>query len=204
MKLPGCYGRRRAKSILAIVGILVVVTLSVSGSAWAAGGGDGHDAEAKGWQKTDWYRVMNFAVLAIGLFLLLRKPVAQALSNRIKGIAEELKDLEGRKATVEKQLADYNDKLALLDKEAEKIIADYIQQGEEAKVRILKEAQSAAEKLKDQAHKNIEHEFKRARSELQEEIVEKALAKAEQVIKDQISDQDQDRLVNEYLDKVVA
>ena len=178
--------------------------MSVSGSAWAAGGGDGHDAEAKGWQKTDWYRVMNFAVLAIGLFLLLRKPVAQALSNRIKGIAEELKDLEGRKATVEKQLADYNDKLALLDKEAEKIIADYIQQGEEAKVRILKEAQSAAEKLKDQAHKNIEHEFKRARSELQEEIVEKALAKAEQVIKDQISDQDQDRLVNEYLDKVVA
>ena len=83
-------------------------------------------------------------------------------------------------------------------------MAEYARQGEEAKARILKEAQSAADKLKEQAHKNIANEFEQAKLTLQAEIVEKALAKAETLIKDQISAKDQDRLVDEYLEKVVA
>jgi phenylacetate-coenzyme A ligase PaaK-like adenylate-forming protein len=42
-----------------------------------------------------------------------------------------------------------------------------VKQGEDAKVRILKEAEAAAEKLKEQASKNIEHEFLQAKAELQ-------------------------------------
>jgi F-type H+-transporting ATPase subunit b len=178
----------------------------------ATEGGEGGHAQASGeshgggihWQKTDGYRVFNFAILAIGLFLLLRKPMSQALRNRIKGIRSELESLENRKAEVEKQLADYNAKLSELDKESEQIVADYIRQGEEAKVRILKEAQSAADKLKEQAQKNIAYEFEQAKLTLQAEIVGKALAKAETLIRDQISDKDQNRLVDEYLEKVVA
>ena len=33
---------------------------------------------------------MNFSVLAIGLFLVLKKPVSQALGGRIQGIKEQL------------------------------------------------------------------------------------------------------------------
>ncbi|MGD8835574.1 MAG: ATP synthase F0 subunit B, partial [Desulfobacteraceae bacterium] len=109
-----------------------------------------------------------------------------------------------RKAEVEKQLHQYNTKLATLDKEAEQVIAEYIRQGEEAKARILKEAESAADKLEEQAKKNIENEFKQAKEELQAEIVEKALVRAEQAVKEKISAQDQERLVDEYLAKVVA
>ena len=39
---------------------------------------------------------------------------------------------------------------------------------------------------------------------MQIDIVEKALSKAEKIIADRISDADQGRLVDEYLDKVVA
>lgn len=172
-------------------------------SAEAEQGGGGH-AEAAGWVKTDWYRVMNFGVLAIALFLLLRKPAAQALNNRVKGISEELQDLEARKDVAEKQLAEYTAKLTGLDQEAEQIVQEYIRQGEEAKARILKEAEASAEKLKEQARKNIDYEFEQARLSLQKTITEKALAKAEQIIKQQITPDDQDRLVDEYLDKVVA
>jgi F-type H+-transporting ATPase subunit b len=169
----------------------------------AHGGGHG-EAHSKPWMKTDTAKVLNFAVLAIGLFLVLRKPVSQALSDRIKGIKEELEDLETRKAEVERQLAEYNTKLATLDEEADKVITEYIRQGEEAKARILKEAESAADKLEEQAKKNIENEFKQAKENLQAEIVEKALVKAEQMVKEKISTEDQDRLVDEYLAKVVA
>jgi F-type H+-transporting ATPase subunit b len=159
---------------------------------------------SKGWLATDTYKVMNFAVLAIGLFLLLRKPTAQALNSRIKGIKDQLDELETKKKTAEKQLAEYNRKFTQLEQEAEKLIEDYIRQGNEAKARIIDEAKKAAEKLEEQAQRNIEHEFKQAKVKLQEEILDKALVKTEEIIKNKITAQDQEKLVDEYLEKVVA
>jgi F-type H+-transporting ATPase subunit b len=153
---------------------------------------------------TDTYRVMNFAVLAIGLFLVLRKPVAQALGGRIQGIKEQLDELEEKKKAAEAKLVEYDAKMAALDKEAEAMLAEYVKQGEDAKARILEEAEAAAEKLKEQASKNIEYEFLQAKTELKAHIVEKALAKAEAIIKEKINSEDQDKLVDEYLEKVVA
>jgi F-type H+-transporting ATPase subunit b len=207
MKIPGCCGKKQMRSALAMLAIVAsIFVVGLTPAFGSGGGGEGEHGEVHSppWLKTDTAKVLNFAVLAIGLFLVLRKPVAQALSDRIKGIKEELEDLETRKAEVEKQLAEYDTKLATLDKEAEQIIAEYIRQGEEAKARILKEAESAADKLEEQAKKNIENEFKQAKAELQAEIVEKALVKAEQAVKEKISAEDQERLVDEYLAKVVA
>ena len=88
--------------------------------------------------------------------------------------------------------------------ESESIIAEYIRQGNEAKARILKEAESAAIKLEEQAKRNIQNEFDSAKKRLQQDIFEKALVKAEEIIKKSITAEDQNRLVDEYLDKVVA
>jgi F-type H+-transporting ATPase subunit b len=164
----------------------------------------GDDAHGPGWVKTDTYRLLHFIVLAGGLFFLLRKPVSNALSARVNGIEEQLSDLESQKAAAEKQLAEYNQKFSQLEKEAEKIMAEYVRQGEEAKVRILKEAEDAAEKLKIQAQKTIESEFQNARDDLRNEVLDKALAKAEEIIKGQIGAEDQEKLVDEYLAKVVV
>jgi F-type H+-transporting ATPase subunit b len=112
--------------------------------------------------------------------------------------------LEARKKDAEKELAEYNQKFALLEQETEKLVAEYIRQGNEAKARILEEAEQAAEKLEDQARRNIEHEFQQAKLKLQEDILENALVKAEELIKSKITAEDQDKLVDEYLNKVVA
>ena len=163
-----------------------------------------HETKSKGWVATDTYKVMNFAVLAIGLFLLVRKPVSQALNSRISGIKEQLSELEEKKQAAEKQLAEYTEKLSSLEKETEKLIEDYIRQGNQAKSRIIDEAKKAAEKLEEQARRNIDHEFKQAKLELQQEILEKALEKSEEILKNKITAKDQEKLVDEYLDKVVA
>lgn len=201
MKLPVFKCKHRClKMSVALICTLALVGLA--GIAWAASGGG--EQGSKGWVATDTFKVMNFAVLAIGLFFLLRKPVSKALSDRIQGIKDQLSELEVRKKEAEAELARYNEKLQQLDKEAQKLIAQYIQQGEDAKAKIIKEAEISAQKLEEQARRNIEHEFKKTREKLQEEVLEKALAKAEEMIKTRISDKDQVRLVDEYLDKVVA
>jgi F-type H+-transporting ATPase subunit b len=202
MKFPGFkrgFGHRRSWTILS--GVIVVLLCISFGTAMAASGEDGG---SKGWGKLDWFRLMNFAALVAVLVYFLRKPISQALSSRIKGIQERLESLEAQKAEAEKQLAQYNDKLSQLESEAEKIVQGYIKQGNEAKAKILKEAQATAEKLQAQARRNIEHEFGKAKKELQREVVEKSLVKAEQTLKKEITVKDQDKLVDEYLNKVVA
>jgi F-type H+-transporting ATPase subunit b len=199
MKSSGYKGKQRIKNCFHISAAVALAVVGMTiGSAWAAGEGGVH------WQDTDWFRIMNFAVLAAAIYVLLRKPVSQALNGRIKGIVQELEELEARKQSIEKQLSEYDARMAMLDKEAETILAEYQRQGEEAKARILREAEAAADKLKEQAGKNIEYEFKQARLALQEGLMEKALARAEQLIAEKITPDDQNRLVNEYLDKVVA
>ena len=204
MKVP-LISRKRSQTKWAIPLVVAALLLFGVTVAFAASDAGGHgEAAHKGWVSTDTYRVMNFAVLFIGLFLILKKPVAQALGGRIQGIKEQLEELEEKKKAAEAQLAEYDTKMAALDKEAEALLAEYVKQGEDAKARILKEAEAAAEKLKEQASKNIEHEFQQAKADLKAEIVEKALAKAEAIIKEQINSDDQDKLVDEYLEKVVA
>ena len=193
--------RRPAKIKTVVVCCMAVLLFFYMGTALGSSGGEGG---VKHWEITDTARVMNFSVLAIGLFLLLRKPLSQALSARIEGIKNQLSELEEQKKAAEKELAEFNEKIALLDTEAEKIIEEYIKQGNEAKARILEEAAAAADKLEEQARKNIENEFKQAKLKLQQDITEKAIAKAEELIKSKITSDDQDKLVGEYLDKVVA
>jgi len=194
------YGRKR----LVKISILMAVLLLFSVGLVLASSGGGHGEEAKGWAATDTYRVMNFVVLAVALYLILRKPVSQALGGRIQGIREQLSELEEKKKEAENRLAEYNERLSLLDQEAEKLVAEYTRQGEEAKARIIQEAEAAAIRMEDQAKRNIEHEFDKVKKQLQAEIIEKALVKAEEIIANKITDGDQERLIDEYLGKVVA
>lgn len=201
-KWPGINRKHRiVKKGSLVIGITTLALFCVVGIVLASSGEAGGTI---GWVATDTYRVMNFTVLAVALFLVMRKPVSQALNARINGIEEQLGELETKKKEAEKQLAAYNEKFATLEQEADKLIGEYIRQGNEARERILAEAQAAAEKLEEQARRNIEHEFKQTKLKLQEEVLAKALAKAEELIKSKITAQDHEKLVEEYLEKVVA
>jgi F-type H+-transporting ATPase subunit b len=185
-----------------VISLLVVVSILFAfGSVWASSEGGGSKLD-KG--KDLIWRTMNFGVLFVALFFVLRKPIAKALKSRRQGIKDQFDDLERQKQEAERELAEYKEKFGRLDEEVEKIVAEYIQQGEAAKARILEEAKAAAEKLQEQARKNIEHEFQQAKLQLKAETAEQAVAMAEEIIKKHIKDEDQDRIIGEYLKKVVV
>ncbi|NVL90242.1 MAG: ATP synthase F0 subunit B [Desulfobacterales bacterium] len=193
---------RMRKARYFIILFIVVSALFAFGSVWASSEGGHGDNSGK--VKDLIWRTMNFGVLAVALIFLLRKPIAKGLAARRQGIKDQLDDLERQKREAEKQLAEYKEKLTRLDEEVEKIVADYVQQGEAVKVKIIEEAKSAAEKLQEQAKKNIEHEFQKARQQLTAEMAEQAVTMAEELIKKHINDEDQKRIIDEYLTKVVV
>jgi F-type H+-transporting ATPase subunit b len=196
-------GTRKVRCVISLV--VVVSVLFAFGLVWASSEGGGHGGES-GVDKTKdlIYRLMNFAVLAGALFFLLRKPIANALAARRQGIKDQLDDLEKQKQEAEKQLAEEKQKLARLDKEVERIVAEYIKEGEAAKARIIEEAKGVAEKLQEQAKKNVAHEFQMAKQQLRAEMAEEAVAMAEDIIRKHIDEEDQKRIVDEYLTKVVV
>jgi len=197
MKVPEIF----RKHLSVIFPVALACLFVFIGSAMGSSGGE---PASKGWVATDTWRVMNFVALAAILFFVLRKPIAESLQARITGIEEQLGGLEARKKEAEKELEEYNEKLSLLEGQADKIVKDYIEQGKEARERILEKAKSSAKKLEEQSRRNIENEFEKARESLQREVMEKSFAKAEEMIKTSIMANDQERLVDEYLEKVVA
>ncbi|HBT87060.1 MULTISPECIES: F0F1 ATP synthase subunit B [unclassified Desulfobacter] len=186
------------------VSATVVALVAGATVVWASGGGNGEAVHHNAWKDVDTWKVLNFVLLALGCFFIAKKPVAQFFSSRTKGIEEELTDLEQKKAEAERKLAEYQARFRNLEQESEQIIEDYIKQGEDAKKRIIAEAEAQAEKLEDMAKRNIEQEFKAAKALLKQEIVDRAMEQAEALIKKSITTQDQNRLVDEYLKKVEA
>ncbi|MBU1196861.1 MAG: ATP synthase F0 subunit B [Proteobacteria bacterium] len=182
------------------VAAILLTTFSILWAASSGGHGEVHNA----WTSNDTWKTLNFALLAIGVIFIASKILPSLLRSRAKGIEDEIKALESKKAEAEKNLADYQAKFKNIEQESKQIISDYIKQGQEAKTRIIESAEAQAEKLEEMAKRNIEQEFKSARMKLQQEIVEKAIEKAQEVIVASISSDDQDKLVDEYLKKVVA
>ena len=180
---------------------IAAVVMAVGSIAYASSGGGGHTNH---WLQVDTWKVLNFGILAVVGFFLLKKPVAEFFSSRRKSIEDEINELEQKKSDAEQQLAEYQTKFKNLDQESKKIVENYIKQGEEARTRIIAEAEAQAEKLEDMAKHTIEQEFKAAKVKLQLEIAKKAMEKAEEVVKASISSDDQDRLVDQYLKKVVV
>ncbi len=195
--------KEKGKWLIKQTGIVLAVIFLLCGAALASSDG-GHGGVHNSWLSIDTWKTMNFAVLIVVLFLVAKKPVAEFFSSRAKGIEDEIKVLEQKKKDAEMKLAEYQARFKNLDQESKKIVEEYIKQGEEARARILAEAEAQAEKLEIMAKRNIEQEFKSAKARLQQEISEKAMSKAEALIKASISSEDQEKLVDEYLKKVVA
>lgn len=188
------------KSVL-ITGTFMLLTCTLS---WAASDAHGDGGVHNAWTSSDTWKVLNFGLLLAGAIFIIKKFVPALLNSRSQGIADEIQELTSKKEEAEKKLAEYQAKFKNLDQESKQIVEDYIKQGEEAKARILEEAKAQADKLEETAKRNIAQEIKSAKAALQQEIVELAMNKAEEVVKASITSKDQNKLVDEYLKKVVA
>lgn len=149
------------------------------------------------------FRIMNFVALAAILVFVLRKPAGQFFRNRREEIARTLSDLELKKAETEEQYLKLESKLSELDKEREAVVAEYIMEGEKEKEKIIATAQEVASRIQQQAQIAIQQEIQKVKADLKREIAEIAAAQAEDLIKNNIDEKDQERLVEEYLEKVV-
>jgi len=149
------------------------------------------------------WRTVNFVVFAAILIYLLAKPAKKFFAQRSQDVANNLEEMAAKQAEFEAAVAAAEARLAEVAKEREKVIQQFMAEGEMEKAKILDKANLVAARIKEMAAFTIEQETKKAAQSLKEEVVGLATQMATDMIKEKATYADQQGLVEEYLKKVV-
>ena len=187
----------RVKRTAFLLGAGLVTVMQ--GMAWASEGGEHH-----GLNWTDFaYRLVAFVFLVGILTKLLKGPITTFLASRKEEIKNLLAELEVKQAEAEKKSVVYREKLASLEQETKQIVDELIAEGEAERGKILEIARKQADYIREQAQVAVQQEIKAAREKLQEEVAEMSVAAAEEILRKNMQAEDQDRLVGDFIKRVV-
>lgn len=149
------------------------------------------------------YRVINF-VLVFGLIVkLVGKKFVDFFRGRRTQIENQLSDLDARKVEAEKRLKEIEASIANLDAEKRQIADEYRRQGEALRDGIIAAAEKKAEQIKEQAKVSAEQEAKVAVERIRAEMADLVVETARTMLVSKLTEKDQEKLVDDYLTKVV-
>ena len=148
-------------------------------------------------------RTLAFVIVVGILVKLLKKPAANFLNSRREEIQRLLAELEAKTAEAKTEQAQAKARLASLEEETRKIIDELIAEGEAEKKKIIDAAHREAEYIQQQSQIAIQQELQAARDSLKDEVAELSVAAARDLIQKKIKAEDQQRLVGEFMTKVV-
>ncbi len=177
---------------------LVIVLASVC-LAYAAGGGDDGESQWKGFA----FKTLNAVIIFGFLAWILAPKIKGFFAGRRQEIKESIENAIVQKADAEKQYREYAEKIDKASLEIDGIFEMIKAQGIAEKQKIVEDAKKVAEKMKEDAQARIEQELKKASGQLRSEAVALSVQMAEEILKRNITAQDHEAMVKEYMDKVV-
>lgn len=218
--------KARGGNVILFIILLTVFSLFVYGSALAAsenttghvqenlhegedtGAHEGAHGEGRGVDRSAdlrdlLYRFINFALLVIILIWALKKADIKSLfSKRIEEIRLKLETLKKNKESAEEKYRVIVKKLKDFEKERIEILEQYRKEGEAEKERIIAEANLMVQHFIEQSEVTIQQEIQAAKDRLKAEVANLAAQRAQEIMAREMKDEDQDRLVQEFIERV--
>lgn len=150
------------------------------------------------------WKATNLAILFALLYRLLASRIKAFFENRRISIEKTITEAERTKKEAEEKYGELKEKLQNADKETEKIIELFRKEGLAEKERIIKNAEKEAEKIKKQTAQTIQQEEVRAKATIRKDFAETVIRTATDLINRKQNDKDNERIIEEYIEKVVA
>lgn len=122
--------------------------------------------------------------------------------SRQENILKQYNELLEKKKEAEARYVELQEKIKNLEKEAEAIYQNYVEQGMKEKERIINEANIQAERIKQQAELYIQHELEKAKNMLREEVADASVKLAEELLRKNINEEDQKKIVKEFINEI--
>ncbi|MGI9432763.1 MAG: hypothetical protein ACR2PQ_11145 [Myxococcota bacterium] len=176
--------------------LLAFLTLVVPVAALAAGDAEADHGAAFMWE---W---VNLILLVGVLFFLTRKPVLAYLGDRRSDIKNNLEGSEKLLDDAQTRLREWQAKMDGMDAEVADIRRVAQAAAEQEREKIVADAHVVAERIERTAASAVERETRRARVALREEASELAVELAAGLLKSGVTDQDRDRLVDEFVERL--
>ena len=149
------------------------------------------------------YQVIGFALLGLILWkfggLLGGLLGIPKFGDRTKEIEQTFQKIERETTEITKQLAEYKQKIADLDNEAQRRLKAAVDEANRAKEQSLAEAAAQAQAILEKGRREIQIEREKAVLELRQETTRLTLEAADHLIQATMNDQHQERLVQTYL-----
>lgn len=185
----------------ATVAVHAAILFTTASLVMAASGETGHAADGVLF-KDFLYRCLNFAITIGIIVYFVFKPMKKALAERSKKVATMLEEAKLARSEAEECYREAEQKLKTASEDIERVYLAIRQEGEMEREKIIANAQAMAEKIQAEAGRSARQEVENARLQLRGEAASLALKVAEQLIKKNISPEDHDRLLDEYLKNV--
>jgi F-type H+-transporting ATPase subunit b len=179
---------RRAAAVLLAVPFLLSMFAEEGGGARGGSGMAG--------------KIINFVILAGGLFFLLRKPVKAMLAKRTEGIRAALDEARTARAAAEAQFAEARHRLASLEEEVARLTDIARTVGLADKDRILAQAEKEVERIRTLAVQEVDSRLQAGLRELKAYTAALAAEIAEARLKGRLNDADQSALIDRSIDRL--
>lgn len=176
-----------------------------------AGHGDAHADEhhaapklgAKVWGVPNgiWHAI-NFLLLFGGIFFLARKGLIAAARRKRDETAKGIEEATKLREEMRKKFEDYDARMRNIDQQMSTLVSDAKADAESERQKLVADATALAGRMREDAKQIADQEIARARRELQEEQIARAAELAEQILKANVTKDDQARLADEFMKRV--
>jgi len=153
------------------------------------------------WKETV-FAIINFAILAFGLYALLWKPFLKMLDDRKAKISESLCAAEAASEEAKATKAALQAEIAKARAQADSVLTAAQQHSEETRREILAQAKLEAQRLTEKAKAEIQREKEAALLQIKQEVAALAVAAATRILKDEMNDDLQKKLTDKYIQEV--
>lgn len=148
------------------------------------------------------YVLLNFAVLVWILDRLMFSKLRSRTVERHEQIKSELEQATSAREEADALLARFRDRLDRLDAETEELKQAAREQAEAERKRIIELAQAEAERIRAVAKATADREAQARIREIEAEAIDRAVERAEAVLRERLADADQNRLFDDYVAQV--
>ena len=138
-------------------------------------------------------------VMILVIFFVAYKPVRKMLKKRSDYIEDNIRQEEEAKAEAIKNASQSEEAIIASKKEAANIIAQAKETAEDNKRAMIEETQLEINKMKSLAEEDIARSKEEAKEEIRQEMVSVALAASEEVLKREVNEKDNARIVENFI-----
>jgi len=148
------------------------------------------------------WTLISFFLLLVLLAKLAYPQILKGLKKREETIQQQLEEARKTKQEATVLLDDYKRQLSEARTEAQKIMNEGKELGENMRKEIVQKAQQESNQIVKRAQEEIELQKQKAILEIQEKIADLSIMAASKVINKSLNTEDHRRLVEEYVSKV--